>query len=128
MKYIFSLLALVSFSYASELSNQEILDQQTGLSKWRRIINDSSHINKEELIALLGEGVRKTSMPIIYSIEGTEQVHLDLKKKLISIPGHAEFYKIRSKVIREKLESYVISDSRNSKSCSTCPARKRLKY
>lgn len=95
---------------ASELSTEELFAQEEGLEKWREFAGRALTVEKNEAIEKLAEGIRKTSRPNIYSIEGTKEVALKLKAALLSIPGHAEYY--QNKI--ESLRAEVLANSRKS--------------
>lgn len=76
--------------------------QREGLKRWNKLAGSIADIPPQEAIELLGQGVRKTSRRDIYSIEGTVETAQKLKQVLLSIPGHAEYYRDRILAAQEE--------------------------
>lgn len=88
--YLFPLILPVTALGA--ISESEYTAQKEGLANWRRIAMEAQAMPRDEAITTLSLGVRKTSMKIIYSIDGTDDVRNELLHALLAIPGHATYW------------------------------------
>ena len=85
------------------ISKDEFDAQREGLARWARIAEESTKVPNEQMIEKLAEGIRKTSRPNIYSIEGTADVAAKLRNALIPIPGHAKCFENKIEALREEV-------------------------
>jgi hypothetical protein len=97
-------LFLCSLGSAYEPTPEEAAATNTALDHWTKVAKDSSSRPSEEIIWELGRVVRKLAREEIYPSERRVEVHQLVQQRLISTPGHAEFFanKIRNDdILRE---------------------------
>jgi hypothetical protein len=105
MKALFVFSGLLSFGQVTawELTPEDIYAQNEGLARLRETAGELAENPSTELKLKLAEGLRKTAMPSIYSIDETVEVHQLIKNALIAVPGHA--LSIAAEVERLRQES-----------------------
>jgi len=94
MKFLLAFLFLTTSSPGVEpsITQEEKEQTQLALNAWIQKTEDASKMDPNRAIELLGTGVRKLSRPSIYPIDERLEVYEMVQKKLISIPGHAEYF------------------------------------
>lgn len=94
MKIILLVLAAtcIAFAYEFPLAPGEAEEIEKGLQQWREIAANQGNNSDEEYIQKLGRGLRKTSKPMPYRRGDREGTHALIRERLLSIPGHAEFF------------------------------------
>ena len=96
------------FGYDFPVTQEEIDSLNDSLEKWRLRAGNQGDLNQTEYIEILGSGLGKTSNDVIFFQDKSKRVivHELLKKKLISIPGHAEYYRDRISRSRQIVDGY----------------------
>lgn len=95
------------------VTQEQIDSLNASLEKWRELAAAPDILNQNEDIERLGSVLRKTSNGVIYFQDEKKRklVHELLKRKLISIPGHAEYYRDRINAGREQLDRVRAGDT-----------------
>ncbi len=87
-------------SWGYEATPQEIAATNAALDHWSSVAQDTTDRPTEETIWELGRQIRKLTREDIYPGSRRIEVHQLIQKKLISIPGHADFF--GAKIRRDK--------------------------
>jgi hypothetical protein len=114
MKVLFAILQMLgSFDPHNEYSPRELEEKRAAVSSWEKLAEQTVSIGDDldKYIAKLGDALLKTSPKRHNPALGGEDVHLVLKAKLLSIPGHAEHFRDRINSSREEMEA--VRDSPN---------------
>lgn len=104
MKIIIIYLFFLQFVLGEEPTPEQIEKLDRALETWRVLEEGPGNRSHEEYIEVLGRGLRKTSNDTIFYQGGADEVHEILKAKLLSIPGHAEYFGNRINEEREKVD------------------------
>lgn len=106
MKTILTLSVLLIFGLPPgwELTPEDIQAQNVGLASLREAAGELAKNPSKEHIMKLAEGLRKTAMRNVYSIDGTEAVHQLVRNALVSVPGHAQVIADEVERFREEVQ------------------------
>jgi hypothetical protein len=89
----------------SSLTQRGAAAQHEGLARWQEDIINSEELPQNERIALLGGALSKISMFNLYQVSKRIEVYDLAQQKLLSIPGHATYYRDKINALREQLNS-----------------------
>jgi len=85
--------------------------QREALEWWREKLTEIDSIPKTEAFDLLGSGLRKLPRQNIFQLEEKWPVYEAIKTKMLSMPGHAEYY--AGEIEKAKAEARDITDDRD---------------
>ncbi len=88
MFFLFSLATAEDFP----LSEERVSEIKSSLIEWRKITEDRGTMSDSEYLEKLGFGLRKTSPSGPYTVGDRAGTHHAIKNKILSIPGHAEYF------------------------------------
>lgn len=94
MKRLLLLISLFSVATAEDfpLSEERISEIESALLQWRQIATEKTLMPDSEYLDKLGLGLRKTSLHGPYTVGDRAGTHDAIKSKIVSIPGHAEYF------------------------------------
>ena len=107
MKILLSISLLAAGLSTWEFSDKELAERKAAVEYWEKLASQPIPANGiEEFIDKLGKGVSRTSASRPNIDSDRKRVHLLLKAKLLSIPGHAEYYRDRISRSRQIVDDY----------------------
>jgi len=89
------------------ISPDELEEIQKGMLQMRELLQQVPHLPPEEAIPRLGLAVYKTSHNRIYKVPERAELHEQLEQALITIPGHAEYYRNKINFAQENLDRAI---------------------
>lgn len=84
--------ARIASAYEFPMAPGEAEEIEKGLQQWREIAANQGSLSGEKYFEKLGLGLRKTSKPMPYRRGDRAATHEIIRDKLLSMPGHAEFF------------------------------------
>ncbi|MEP2777094.1 MAG: hypothetical protein ABJQ29_12945 [Luteolibacter sp.] len=112
MRVFLYIFLLASSSSAWEYSERELAEQRATVESWEKLATQATpEEGIEEFIEKLGKALMKTEPSTRNIRPGREKVHILLRDKLLSIPGHAEYYRDKINSSRLAMEEARAANS-----------------